>query len=386
MIHPEKSLKKRTKKQNKKKDRVLGKDKKTSLTEKDSEKREKGEIVNEMINQGFPFVPDVMFENIVDNYEQAVETYGETIIRLVSGYSPGYIEKNIDIPEFKRELKSKLDEKQDELKKIQDGKKFKEEYIDVATRVLIVEELSKFKNLLNRDFSKENKNNTGSVTGTIPYKIKKKSDINVRKTIRKAVGRNKNKIDANDLLVNERKSDEKPNVIYAVDSSSSMKGFKIHAAKKAAVALSYKTINDKGKISLLSFSTQSNNLTGFLEDFYFFAKKLTEIKPNGETNIANAINESISKFKDKKNKILFLITDFEPTSGEEPVQDAIKAASILRDSNVKLVLVGIDLSDDGKDVAERIAEVSEGEFMLLNTDALKDLDIILLEKYSELVK
>ncbi|MFW6046407.1 MAG: vWA domain-containing protein [Candidatus Woesearchaeota archaeon] len=387
MILPEKKVKesKKDKKSNKQKDKVTGKENVSSLTDSEDQRKEKGQVVNEMINQGFPFIPDVMFENIVDNYDQAVETYGETIIRIVSGYSPGYIKKNINIPEFQRELKKRLDEKKKELKDVQNGNKFKEEYIEVAAKVLIVEELSKFKNLLNKDFSKENINRTGQVTGTIPYKVKKKSDINIRKTLRRAIGRNKRKLDSNDLLVNERKSDEKPNVVYAIDSSSSMKGFKMHAAKKAAVALSYKTINDKGKISLLSFSSESSVLTGFLEDFFYFTKKLTEVKPRGETNIANAIKESINQFRDKKNKILFLITDFEPTSGKKPVDEAIKAASHLRDSNIKLVLVGINLNGDGKEVAEKIAEVSEGEFTLLNTKALNELDVILLEKYSKFI-
>ena len=53
------------------------------------------------------FTPDLMFEQLVQNYSLAKQIYGESIIRLISGYEPDYVKKNIGIPEFKKELKEK---------------------------------------------------------------------------------------------------------------------------------------------------------------------------------------------------------------------------------------------------------------------------------------
>ena len=79
-----------------------------SVLENDKKVIDTGKLISDVINQGMSsFTPDLMFEQLVKNYTLAKQIYGESIIRLVSGYEPDYVKKNIGIPEFQRELKKK---------------------------------------------------------------------------------------------------------------------------------------------------------------------------------------------------------------------------------------------------------------------------------------
>ena len=88
-----------------------------SVLENDKKTIDSGKLISDAINQGMSsFTPDLMFEQLVKNYTMAKHIYGESIIRLVSGYEPDYVRKNIGIPEFQKELKEKIQEKIEQLK------------------------------------------------------------------------------------------------------------------------------------------------------------------------------------------------------------------------------------------------------------------------------
>ncbi len=76
-----------------------------SVLENDKKIIDSGKLISDAINQGMSsFSPDLMFEQLVKSYTIAKHIYGESIIRLVSGYEPDYVKKNIGIPEFQKEL------------------------------------------------------------------------------------------------------------------------------------------------------------------------------------------------------------------------------------------------------------------------------------------
>ena len=82
-----------------------------SVLDNDKKKVDDGKIIADAINQGkSAFTPDMMFEDIVRNYSQAKNIHGEKLIRQLSGYSDAYIDRNVRIPEFRRELKRKLEQ------------------------------------------------------------------------------------------------------------------------------------------------------------------------------------------------------------------------------------------------------------------------------------
>ena len=75
------------------------------LSDKKRKHTEDGKLIRDSINRSINFNPDLMFEQMVENYQLAEKIYGKSILRKLSNYDPNYIEKNINIPEFKKELK-----------------------------------------------------------------------------------------------------------------------------------------------------------------------------------------------------------------------------------------------------------------------------------------
>ena len=118
-----------------------------SVLENDKKVIDSGKLISDAINQGMSsFTPDMMFEQLVKSYTLAKQIYGESIIRLVSGYEPDYVKKNIGIPEFQRELREKIQQKIQELKDdgfVSKDDSISEKVIELASLVLYFEELYK---------------------------------------------------------------------------------------------------------------------------------------------------------------------------------------------------------------------------------------------------
>ena len=80
-----------------------------SVLNSDKKTIDQGNLIEEAINRGIgAFTPDLMFEQLVKNFQITKQIYGEKIIRLIAGYNPDYIERNLGIPEFRKELKEKV--------------------------------------------------------------------------------------------------------------------------------------------------------------------------------------------------------------------------------------------------------------------------------------
>ena len=81
-----------------------------SVLENDKETIDEGKLIEEGINQGIhAFIPSAMFENLVRNFSIAKQIYGERLLRLLTGYSASHLERNLRIPEFRKELKHWLE-------------------------------------------------------------------------------------------------------------------------------------------------------------------------------------------------------------------------------------------------------------------------------------
>ena len=79
------------------------------VLENDRQTVDNGRLMKEAFNQGIStLVPDMLYENLVKDYRLAERLYGETILRLITGYPTDYLQKNLRIPEFKAKLKGEL--------------------------------------------------------------------------------------------------------------------------------------------------------------------------------------------------------------------------------------------------------------------------------------
>jgi Mg-chelatase subunit ChlD len=361
-----------------------------SVLENDKETIEEGKLIKDALNQGLSsFTPDLIFEHLVKNYSMAKHIFGESLIRLVSGYDPNYIKKNINIPEFRNELRNKIEENIERLKgkNLIDNENFiSEKGLELASLVMCFEELD---NIVPKGISGEKIHKKVSVYGSKEDSREYKKgdryrDIAIKKSVKLALRRNHKKLLFNDLKVYERQSKGKAHIVYALDASGSMKGAKIDKCKKAGIALAYKAIDEKDKVGLIVFSSEIKEIIEPTNDFTLLLKVITEVKTSRETDIVQTIRKAVEMFPSNDiTKHLILLTDALPTKGKKPEQETLEQVSIAKDSGITISLIGINLNEKGKKLAEKIVEIGQGRLYIVRD--LDDVDKIVLEDYYSVV-
>lgn len=354
-----------------------------SILEDDREKISDGKLLSESINQGIgSLTPELILDNLVKDYKLAKKLYGETIIRELTGYSPNYIEKNISIPEFRRELKRKVAEKINDLK--EQGFLNKEGMITdkglfLSSLVLYVEELN---HLIPKGFGErksKKKDFYGDKEDYKYFKNERYRNIAIKQSIKTALRRGHSELEKNDLKAYERKQEGHISIIYGIDASGSMKGEKLRIAKKAGIALSFKALEEKNKVGIVVFGSEVKDFLAPTRDFMLLLKKLSEIKASMETDISKGISKAIELFYKKDTKHLVLLTDALPTKGEIPEKETLNAVSFARDNNVTISLIGINLDKHGLTLAKKIVEIGNGRLYIVKD--LQEIDKIILEEY-----
>lgn len=360
-----------------------------SVLENDKDTIDDGKLLSESINQGLgSFTPDLMFEQMVKNYSMAKNLYGETLIRALSGYDPDYVQKNIKIPEFARELQKNIKDKIERMKKdklIDKNGVLTDDGLELASLVTAIEELDTLesKGLIGERKSKK-KSHYGISEEVRDYKKGDRyRDIAIKKTVKTVLRRGHDKILRNDLKVFDRESKSQIYLIYAIDASGSMKGSKISTSKKAGIALCYKAIEEKDKVGLIVFGDEVKEKVLPTTDFMEIVKKIISVKASSETNIAQTIKESVLMFpKGDVTKHLLLLTDALPTTGKDPQKEVLDEVAIAVNHGITISVIGINLDKKGKGLAEKITQLSKGKLYVIKD--VEELDRIVLEDYYNL--
>ncbi|MFH0874458.1 MAG: VWA domain-containing protein [archaeon] len=358
-----------------------------SIAPNDKSEIENGRLINDMINQGVNFTPDLAFESLVKDYKNAERIYGKSLLRKLTGFSAEELKKNISIPEFQRELKKILKDKYEELKEdklIDEDSDITEKGYKLSTLSLYTEEL---KSLKAKGFGEKylkKKSDVGEASDYDRFSSDNRyKDISFKKSSKLAIIRKHTEIIKEDLIAARRKKKGKINIIYAVDSSGSMKGEKLDMAKKGGIALIHHALSNKDKVGLVLFRTDLIERIPPIDDFFYLAEKLTRARAAKETNLTKAILESIHLFtKTNTTKHLILITDAMPTVGDDPAKEALEAASAASNIGITISVVGINLTEKGKELAKEIAEIGKGRLHICRN--IEELDVIVLEDYREL--
>jgi Mg-chelatase subunit ChlD len=355
-----------------------------SILEDDKEKITDGKLIAEAVNQGIgSLTPNMVMSNLVKDYKLAKKLYGEIILRELTGYSPNYLEKNINVPEFRRELQKNINEKIESMKEqglLSSDGMVTDKGLTLSALVLYVEELD---HLIPKGFG-ERKSKKKSLYGDKEdYKSFNRDryrDIAIKQTIKTALRRGHEVIDKKDFKAYERKHEGHISIIYGLDASGSMKGEKLKIAKKAGIALAFKAIQEKNKVGLVIFGSE---VKGFIEpttNFMMLLKSLAEVKASNETDIAKSIIKSVELFPKKDTKHLVLLTDAMPNKGLIPENETLKAVSIARDNKITVSIIGINLDKKGIELGQKMAEIGQGR--LYRVRDLDEVDKIILEDYS----
>ena len=357
-----------------------------SVLENDKKVIDSGKLISDAINQGMSsFSPDLMFEQLVKSYTLAKQIYGESIVRLVSGYEPDYVKKNIGIPEFQKELKEKIQERIEELKEegfLEKDNSPSEKGIELASLVLYFQELDKLvpKGIMGGKISKKTFIYGEKEDSRLYKKGDRYRDIALKKSVKLAIRRGHSRFNDGDLQVYEKQSKGQTYIVYALDASGSMKGKKIEACKKAGIALAFKAINEKDKVGLIVFGSEIKEIVEPTLDFTMLLKEITKIRASKETDIVSTLQKAIELFPSENiTKHLILITDALPTKGDEPEKSTLEEASIARSKGITISLIGINLDGKGRKLAEKIAEIGEGRLYVVRD--LENVDGIVLEDY-----
>ncbi|MBW3011674.1 VWA domain-containing protein [Candidatus Woesearchaeota archaeon] len=358
-----------------------------SVLENDKDKIDKGKVIEEALNRGIGvFTPDAVFEKLVKDYSMAKQLYGETLIKQLTGYDPRYVDKNIKIPEFQRELKEKIEKNLEDLKKeklLDKNFDITDKAIELAALVSYVEEIE---NLIGRGFLGEKQQKQKNIHG-LRQDIKeyqkgdRYKDISIQKSVKTAIRRRHAELDKKDLRVFERQSKGRIEIVYGLDASSSMKGDKLKNAKRAGIALAFKALQEMDKVGVIVFGDEVKSTLSPTFELGEIMKTLMRISARGQTDFAETIRRSIDLFSNEKQmtKHLILLTDAMPTKGEEPEKETLEAVSIARFSGITISLVGIGLEKQAEKLAKKIVELGEGRFYTVKN--LEDLDQVILQDY-----
>jgi Mg-chelatase subunit ChlD len=358
-----------------------------SLIEGDKQTIEEGQLIEASLNQGmFGFNPDLMFDNLVENYQNAENIYGESILRLLAGMDGNAMKKNLRFPEFKRELKKKIEEKFEELKDkgLLDGQdQITDKGVELASLTSFMEELDELETKgVGEKITKERfiYGERGNVKDF--KKGDRFSDIAIKSSVKKAIKRSHKTLHVDDLQTFERIKKGQTYIVYALDASGSMKGKKIGLCKKAGIALAYKAMNEHDKVGLIVFGAEIEEVLYPTTDFLKFIRKITDIKAKAKTDLAKTIETAIDLFpKDDVTKHLVLLTDALATAGESPEGDTLKAAEKAIAHGITISLIGVGI-EDGEELAKKVVEIGNGHFKKV-TDP-ENLDLIVLEDYYNL--
>jgi len=360
-----------------------------SVMQKDEKSMEYGELIEESINQGInAFHPDVMFENLVNNYSMAKKMYGEALIKLISGYNPSYIEKNINIPEFKRDLKKKIEDKIQELKDekmLTRDNSISEKGMKLSSLIMYTQELE---HLIPKGVFGEKVHKKAAHYGERgePRRYKagdRYKDIAMKESLKLALRRGHKEIKREDLKTSERQSKGQAFIVYALDASGSMKGKKIEMCKKAGIALAYKAIQMKDKVGILVFGSEIKEEIPPTDDFPLLLESLARIKASRQTDFKEMLKSALHVFPaGDYTKHLIILTDAMPTVGDDPEKESLEQVSRIRNAGITVSLIGINIDDKAKTFAEKVVEIGNGRMYIVRE--LEEVDTIILEDYSEM--
>ncbi len=358
-----------------------------AVLENDEEVIDTAKIIKDTINQSlFSFTPDTMFEKLVQHYKTAKQLYGERLIQQMTGYDADYIEKNINIPEFQREIKKRIDEKIEQLKEngfLNKEGEITEKGVELAALELYIEELDTLEaqGFLGEKLDQKQAHYGAPLDVRSYRKGDRYKDIAIRRSVKTAVRRRHKQFFKEDLKIITRQAKGKVSIIYGLDASGSMKGNKIAVCKKAGIALAFKALQEKDDVGIVVFGQTVETAIAPCSDFGILLKAMTKIHPSKETDLAGCILRAIDLFPTTNDgtKHLLLLTDAMPTVGNNPIQATYNAIEMAVSAGISVSLIGIQLEEKAKDFAERVVHLGNGKLYLVENVA--ELDRIVLVDY-----
>lgn len=184
---------------------------------------------------------------------------------------------------------------------------------------------------------------------------------------------NSGRIDiGNNLLAREFKSRDKVIFVVLLDISDSMRGEKLKGAVRASLALRLVAEKLNRNLKIYAFNHEVRRIRD---------GDLVNLTARGRTNIASALMKVVKLAeREDATPVVFLVTDGEPTSPENPISKALSAAERLgkfREARLTLIMLNNDTRYDEFCLA-LIKKVRKSSFIKLNPG---DLSVYFIKEF-----
>lgn len=151
--------------------------------------------------------------------------------------------------------------------------------------------------------------------------------------------------------------------VLAIDTSGSMSGAPLEAAKQAAVNFVRQSA-PADQIAVITFSDTVQTLSGFTSNKDALVERIQSIQAAGETSFNDAVIQGVSIFDAARGTNLLanliVLTDGEDTASQATLEDALAA---IQARNVRVFGVALEGSDFNPDPVRQVAEAGGGLFL-----------------------
>lgn len=356
-----------------------------SVLPSDKKEVEQGLIVEEGQNFGVGvFSPDLLFEHMVRNYHVAEQLFGPKLLRLITGYTGSYLERNLRVPEFQKKVLAEIEERVEGLRRagvIDEEGVVTVEGLEGAGLVVALEELDTLSGVGLRSRSRK-VDVQGEVDVSCSVRIGRFRDMHVRKTVSRMIKRGVGEFRKEDVVGVQRRGKGGLSVVYALDASASMRGEKLKACRRAGICLAYSAIKKKDRVGLVVFGEQVKDAVVPTHDFLFLVRRMMGMTASTRTDFVVMVEKVCELLaREKGQRHVIIISDALPTAGVDPLEGAKKVVAAARASGVTFSFVGVQLNEEGVVLAKELVELGGGRlYVVKNVDEVKG---VVLEEYEK---
>ena len=227
--------------------------------------------------------------------------------------------------------------------------------------------------------------NKGRYAGFTMERVKGCTDIALDATLRAAApfqrGREKNgcavAVRESDFRYKRRESHVGATIVFVVDASGSMGAAKrMKEAKEAVLSMLMDSYQKRDKIGLVAFrQKQAEVLLGITTSVDLAQKELQALPTGGRTPLADGLYSAWQLLRARKRKdpemmpLVVLVTDGRANSplwGNDPVEDAFKAARLIANDHVPAIVVDTENDYISFHLAEKIAAAMDASYFKVN--------------------
>jgi Mg-chelatase subunit ChlD len=228
-------------------------------------------------------------------------------------------------------------------------------------------------------------------------------DISLRRTMREVITKRRHleKIQREDIRIEERRPLGCMDVVLALDRSSSMiEHNKFQYARKAAIGLALAAFKNGDRSSVVTFANTATKLNKLTHNAQPILEKITEVRPAGYTNLEDGIKnarEILLSASRNAEKHIIVITDGVPTTHnfhestkQQDTMDekaraklaALRQVKICRANKISCSVVCILRGGDVDiEFSKKLARAGEGSAHFLKDE--KNLLDVVLQDYLE---